>query len=111
MGYVKDIAIGNETHLIEPILYGVCETEAATAAKTVTITNFQLVAGVTIKIKFINENSASNPTLNISGTGAVNIYLNNGNISPWNAGEIISLTYDGINWVLDNYGKIEVVRL
>ena len=111
MGYIKNVVVGNETHLIEPILFGVCETEAATAAKTVSITNFVLVSGATIKVKFTYTNSAANPTLNVSDTGAASIYLVNGNISPWEANEVVSLTYDGTNWVINNYGKIEVVRL
>ena len=111
MGYVKDIAIGGETYLIEPILYGVCETAAATAAKTATISNFELVEGVTIKIAFTNTNSASAPTLQINSTAAKPIYLSKGNISLWDAGEIVTFTYNGTNWIINDYGKVEVVRL
>lgn len=74
MGYIKDVKIGNDTHLIEPILYGVCSTAAATAAKEVAISNFELVNGVRIAVYFNNKNTASNPTLNVNGTGAKSIY-------------------------------------
>ena len=111
MGYIKDVQIGNETHLVEPILYGICNTEANVAQKTANIPNFVLVEGVEIKIKFVNENSAATPTLNITKTGDKTIYLNNGNISPWTANEVVTLIYDGEKWILPNYGKIEVIRL
>ena len=111
MGYVKDIQIGNEIHLVEPILYGVCNTDADVAQKTANIPNFVLIEGVEVKIKFANINSAAAPTLNITNTGAKSIYLNNGNISPWMANEVITLIYDGEKWMLTNYGKIEVIRL
>ena len=107
MGYIRDVAIGGETHLIEPILYGISSTAAATAAKTTTINNFELVEGVVVKILFQNENSAATPTLNISNTGAKTIKLK-GN---WDADDIITFTYDGTNWVMENNRGIEVIRL
>lgn len=107
MGYVKDIKIGSGTpNLIEPVLYGICSTASNVAAKVTSITNFELVIGVTISVLFIYENTAENPTLN-----EVPIYLNNENISPWDAGETISLTYDGTYWRVNNYGKVEVINL
>jgi hypothetical protein len=56
--------------------YGVCGTAADTVAKTVTISNldnFVLEKGAVVAVKFTNSNSASNPTLNVNGTGAKNI--------------------------------------
>ena len=111
MGYVYNVAIGGATHLIEPIVYGVCETAAATAAKTVAINNFVLVEGVTVKVFFEHENSAAAPTLNVGGTGAHAIRLVEENIRPWEPNEVISFTYDGTYWTMNDYGKIEVVRL
>lgn len=57
--------------------FAVCYTAAGTAAKTVTIPNYTLRAGNLIPIYFVNANSASNPTLNINGTGAKAIYVDN----------------------------------
>ena len=108
MAYVKDIQIGNNTYLIEPILYGICETIASESSKSVNIPNFELIAGVEVRIKFTYENSATNPTLNISNTGAKAIIFNG---PSWNDGEIVNFIYDGTQWVVPNYGKIEVVRL
>lgn len=90
-------------------LFGICSTNAATAAKTVSITGFNLTNGVTIQVKFTYENEANNPTLNVSSTGAIAITLPNDNLSPWDAGEVVSLTYDGTSWNINDYGKVEVV--
>ena len=114
MGYIKDVKFDSNTHLIEPILYATCSTAAATAEKTANINNFHLISGVTIQIHFTYGNSAESPTLNISNTGAKTIYLNNSNISLWDAGDTVSFTYDSSNngvWYINNYNKIEVVRL
>lgn len=54
--------------------YGECDTAAATAEKTVICSWFQPVTGARIAVKFTNSNSASNPTLNVHGTGAKPIY-------------------------------------
>ena len=67
MGYVKEIVAGGSTHLVEPILYGTCAA-AANENKTVALSNFELVTGVTIHVKFTDKNSATNPTLNVNGT-------------------------------------------
>lgn len=54
--------------------YGDCDTEAGTAEKTVICSWFKLVYGARIAVKFTKSNSASNPTLNVNGTGAKPIY-------------------------------------
>lgn len=54
--------------------YGTCSTPAATVAKTVSCTGFVLVTGAEITVRFTVTNTAANPTLNVSGTGAKPIY-------------------------------------
>ena len=54
--------------------YGTCSTEAATAAKTVSLTGFTLATGAKITVKFTVANTAPNPTLNVNNTGAKAIY-------------------------------------
>ena len=57
--------------------YGTCSTEAATAAKVITVignTNWVLSAGSIITIKFSATNTASNPTFNVNGTGAKSVW-------------------------------------
>lgn len=49
---------------------GVCNTDASTADKVVTINNFILTEGTEILVKFTNAGISMNNTLNVSGTGA-----------------------------------------
>ena len=95
VGKITDTA-GN-THLVGSTLYGTCGTAAATTAKTVTCTNFSgFETGVTIHVKFTYGNTASAPTLNVNSKGAKTIQ-NLG--SGWDAGAVVSFTYDGSYWV------------
>ena len=93
---------------INGTFYGICETSAGIGAKTVTIPGFSLETGVTIHVKFIEKNSATNPTLNVNGTGAKAMMqygaaamstaeATNG----WYAGAVVAFTYDGTYWVRD----------
>ena len=61
--------------------YGECDTAAGTAEKAVICSWFQPVTGARIAVKFKNSNSASNPTLNVHGTGAKPIYYRGSPIS------------------------------
>lgn len=80
--------------------YAVCSTAAGTAAKTVSVTGFTLAAGKTVMIKFSNTNTAANPTLNVSGTGAKPITFQSAVIPAGylRAGGIYQFLYDGSNW-------------
>ncbi|MCC8161032.1 MAG: hypothetical protein LIO53_06985 [Oscillospiraceae bacterium] len=88
--------------------YGVCSTEAAEAAKTVSCTNFKLVTGVHMTVKFTYSHTSSTAaTLNVGGTGAKTIYngmtgyVVTSGYGSWSAGEIVEFVYDGDNtrWV------------
>lgn len=94
--------------------YGECGTAAGTATKTVSISNFtanDLVAGVSVTVKFTNSNTntTGNVTLNVSSTGAKPIKRNGtvaiGNTieTSWMAGGMVTLTYDGTNWILNDW--------
>ena len=61
--------------------YGTCSTAAATAAKVVSCSNFALITGAEITVKFTTTNTASNPTLNVNSTGAKAIYYRGSAIS------------------------------
>lgn len=78
-------------------LYAVCSTAAGTAAKTVTISGFRLFTGSVAYIKFAVKNTAANPTLNISGTGAKAIQYQGAAISSsyLNANRTYAFVYDG----------------
>nr|DAI80589.1 MAG TPA: hypothetical protein [Caudoviricetes sp.] len=96
--------------------YAVCTTSGSTVAKTVSITNFKLVTGVRVFIKFTYaHDSTTKATLNVNNTGAKSIRYkgygvfkgyNGGNNSTdkqypntWEAGEIVEFIYDGTEWV------------
>lgn len=84
--------------------FGTCNTDAATAAKTVSLNGFSLTPGARILVKFTNSNTVSNPTLNVNSTGAVRIYLRvNASaaataVTSWEAGDTIEFVYDGTYW-------------
>lgn len=85
------------------IHYGYCETEAATAAKTVDIPHFELVTGafVIIKFKYTNTAASGSTTLNVSGTGAKNIKYRNGNVPASDmlaSAKPCMFVYDGTYW-------------
>ena len=73
--------------------YGTCTTAAATAAKVITVdssTNWELVPGSMIMVKFSYTNTAQNPTFAVAGTAAKKIKYANNIIttgSLWTAGE------------------------
>ena len=61
--------------------YGTCSTAAATAAKVVSCSNFALITGAEITVKFTTKNTAAKPTLNVNNTGAKAIYYRGSAIS------------------------------
>ena len=116
MAYVGKITAGsNEDMLIGSSLFGYCETAAATAAKTVTISGFDvLMPGITIHVLFKYSNTAASPTLNVSGLGAKPIYAYGSTVvgktvhNSWQANGIVALTYSTNvtstgAWVYNNY--------
>ena len=98
------------------IAWGTCSTAAATAAKEITLvgnTGWQLKAGSIIAVKFSATNTASNPTLNVNGTGAKSVWysaalITTGNLScAGHANRPIIYMYDGtqyvfLGWAYDN---------
>lgn len=82
--------------------YAECSTAAATAAKTVTLSGFTLATGARIIVRFTATNTASNPTLNVNGTGAKAIQYRNAAISAGYlaANRLREFVYDGSAWEL-----------
>lgn len=80
--------------------YGTCSTAAAAAEKTVACTGFSLVTGAEITVKFIVTNTATNPTLNVNGTGAKPIYYRGAAIgaSALRSNDTHTFRYDGAQW-------------
>lgn len=80
--------------------YAICTTAGATADKEVTINGFTPTIGGVFSVMFQNAFSASDPTLNVSNTGAKELMLF-GSALPAAfvpAGTILTLTYDGTNY-------------
>ena len=96
--------------------YAECTTQGNVAAKTVSISNFRLVIGARIVVKFNSSHtSKEGATLNVSNTGAKPIikfgaraFFDNDVASyapitsskSWSALESLELVYDGTNWVI-----------
>ena len=79
--------------------YGVCSTAGATAAKTVSITNFVLTPSSVFAVLFQNAFTASSPTLSVNGGAAKAIKLF-GNAMPMGKvhnNTILVMVYDGTN--------------
>ena len=110
MGYVGKVTADGSMHLVGSTLYGTCSTAAGTAAKVVTCANFDhLLEGVTIHVKFTYSNTAANATLNVNSTGAKNLCrygttrVGASTRTSWGAGAVVSFTYDGTSWVMNDY--------
>lgn len=76
--------------------FGVCSTASSNVAKTVTIPGFVLENGSYVAIRFNQAQPAvsnTNITLNISGTGAKNVYTVDGSAPCWKAGQTLLLYY------------------
>ena len=91
--------------------YGTCYTASGKGDKTVMVTGFVLEEGARVTVKFLDSNTASNPTLNVDNgsgyTGAKAImYRGTSSVSDssnyyrWQSGDIIDFIYDGTNWVM-----------
>lgn len=87
--------------------YGTCSTAAATAEKAVTVSadqHFALFKGATITVKFTNTNTATNPTINVNGTGAASVVYGSGVITTGTlsyagtANYSMTYVYDGTHW-------------
>jgi len=93
------------------IWHATCSTSASTADKVATLddtNDFSLTAGVVVAVTFQYGNSASNPMLNVSGSGNKQIVIptsatvNSGshgtNWNSWGKYETLLFTYDGTAW-------------
>lgn len=111
-GVISKINPSGTTYALASNAYGYCQTGKSTKAKVVDMTGFTLVEGVTIHVKFQYANSASAPTLNVNGTGAIPIMVygtttagSNSATTGWSDGAILSFTYDGTNWIRDFFAN------
>lgn len=85
--------------------YYECDTAAGTAAKAITVANYALFAGGSMKVKFANKNTANNATLNINSQGAKALYYQGERASAtnsWDANEVVEIYYDGTSYYANN---------
>lgn len=113
---INNIKSNSVVYNIASTAYATCATSASTAAKVAYIqgetssSGFTLTTGTTVHVKFTYANEASSPTLNINGTGAKTINcpqsysggsLTYNHYAYWEAGEVVTLTYDGTYWQIN----------
>ena len=82
--------------------FGVCETTAATQVKVVSCPGFELKTGSRIAVQFTYGNSASQPKLNVNGTGDKFICSTDGMsviADIWRDKETVDFVYDGSWWI------------
>lgn len=85
--------------------FGICETAAATQTKVVTCDEFKLEKGTLLAVQFTYANTASSPSMNVNGTGAIAICGTNGyyvNTNMWTANQVVHFVYNGTWWIAFN---------
>lgn len=98
------MVVEGETLLVGSTLYGVCETDISMNDKSVVIQGFdKLVTGVTVHVKMAYGNSATRPTLNVSGTGAWPVRESDDSYGMQSdpVGAVHALTFDGGAWIVN----------
>ena len=116
MSFAAQVETSNGESPIGSSLYAICTTAASTAAKTITMDDFDtLVTGTTIHVKFTNTNTAADPTLAVGSTSALPI-IRYGTTAPgtteatsWKANSVLSLTYDGTYWRINDVGAEQAI--
>lgn len=100
------------------IWYGLCSTDASTAAKTVSITGFtedNLVNGVKVVVKFnYGHTSSGTATMNVSSTGGKTIYYMDGTVNQkdaWGNNALITFTYYSGAWYMDRRDYLTLATL
>lgn len=107
--YIGRVQIdGGSERPVGSTLFGICETAAATAAKTIANNSsigqyFKTpMLGITVHIQFTHGNSAtSSLTLKLGDADAKPI-SNPGGSCIWEENAVIAFTYDGTNWVVND---------
>lgn len=110
-GYTRDMAVLEQTvnglkSTVSSLSasYGTCATAASVANKVVVCEGFELTEGAAISVKFANANTASNPKLNVNGTGSIPIFVDGAAMTSsqwWKAGDIKTFIYADNAWNVD----------
>lgn len=108
-GFIGQVNIGNDQHLIGSTLFATSSTLGDNGAKVAELQSsavYTTTTGITIHVKFDHGNtitSGSSLTLKVGNDSAHPIVNPNGALT-WNDNSIISFTYDGTNWVINSSG-------
>lgn len=104
-GYATQTSLNSEINQ-RKAHYGTCSTAAATQAKAVTCSNFELVAGNELTVKFSTANTYASGAvqLNVNSKGAKNVWVSNAVTSAsnqllWGANAYITFRYDGTQFI------------
>lgn len=92
-------------YIFDKPYFGVCETAAATQTKVVTCDEFRLEKGALLAVQFTYANTATSPSMNVNGTGAIAICGTNGyyvNANMWTANQMVHFVYNGTWWIALN---------
>lgn len=92
-------------------MYCVCSDSASTAAKTASLTGFVLESGARVTVNFQYANTATTPTLNINGTGAIAIRRRTASSTYTTFSKIpygpVTFIYNGTYWLVEGvHGKV-----
>lgn len=108
-GFIGQINIGSDQHLIGSTLFAISSTAASEGAKIAALQSsavYTATTGITIHVQFEHGNTVtagSSLTLKVGNDTAHPIVNPNGALT-WNDNSIISFTYDGTNWVINSSG-------
>ena len=114
---IGKVNLNSLNYNIASTAYATCGTAAATAAKVAYIEGteatdgFTVVTGITVHVRFANTNTAANPTLSVNGSPATAIMkygttkVGNSEATSWYAGSVVSFTYDGTYWIMNDRQK------
>lgn len=115
--FSSDTYVPNDSFHKGNLYIGNCYTAGDVKDKVATVDGyFKLRKGVTVCVKFVNSNtysatSENKVTLNVNGTGAYNIYFNNGNPTGTNrtafgsSNRYVTYVFDGGSWVWQSHGS------
>lgn len=85
--------------------YGTCSTAAGTAAKAATINEIVVCKGTVVKLNMTYENTSTSATMNLTSTGAKNLYYGTTTTRPttangygWGAASTATFVFDGQYW-------------
>ena len=109
--YATQVNLNSEINARKAV-YGTSSTDAGTATKVVTCSNFALYTGASVTVTFSKTNTSSAPQMNVNSTGAKPIKSYTGaNLTEgeykWAAGASITFTYDGTNWRMQDGGALQ----